>query len=131
MGTLRPFVDARNKAGIRSPEKGVKNRTINYSLQIVCRILHLAAYDWRDLSGMTWLSTAPKIRLLPESDRRKPYPMSWDEQGRLFRELPPHLQRMRRFKVKHRLSRSGSVRSALGLGSHGAGTQNQRFSDTR
>ena len=99
MGTMKPFIDARKKAGIRNPLQGVKNRTINYSLQIVRRILHLAAYDWRDRSGMTWLSAAPKIRFLPESDRRKPYPMSWEEQGRLFSELPPHLQRMALFKV--------------------------------
>jgi integrase len=59
----------------------------------------LAAYDWRDPTGLTWLEAAPKIRFLPESDRRKPYPMSWEEQGRLLRELPPHLQRMALFKV--------------------------------
>ena len=35
MGTLKPFIAARKKAGIRNPEKGVKNRTINYSLQVV------------------------------------------------------------------------------------------------
>lgn len=79
--------------------KGVKNRTINYSLQVVRRILYLAAYDWRHQTGLTWLETAPKIRFLPEADRRKPYPMCWEEQGRLLRELPPHLQRMALFKV--------------------------------
>ena len=99
MGTLRSFIEARKKAGIRNPEQGVKNRTINYSLQVVRRILYLAAYDWRDQTGLTWLETAPKIRFLPEADRRKPYPMCWEEQGQLLRELPPHLQRMALFKV--------------------------------
>ena len=99
MGTLKPFIAARKKAGIRNPEQGVKNRTINYSLQVVRRILHLAANDWRDQSGLTWLAVAPKIHFLTESDRRKPYPMSWEEQGQLFLELPPHLQRMALFKV--------------------------------
>jgi integrase len=31
--------------------------------------------------------------------KRKPYPISWDEQGRLFRELPPHLATMALFAV--------------------------------
>ena len=99
MGTLNSFIVARQKARIRNPDRGVKNRTINYSLQVVRRILHLAAHDWRDQSGLTWLAVAPKIRFLPESDRRKPYPMSWEEQSRLLRELPPHLQRMALFRV--------------------------------
>ncbi len=30
---------------------------------------------------------------------RKPYPLSWEEQDRLFRELPAHLQRIALFKV--------------------------------
>jgi integrase len=37
--------------------------------------------------------------MLPEGDSRKPYPLSWEEQDYLMRELPPHLQRMALFKV--------------------------------
>ena len=33
------------------------------------------------------------------TDARKPYPLSWDEQTRLFSELPVHLSRMALFKV--------------------------------
>jgi len=33
------------------------------------------------------------------TDARKPYPLSWEEQTRLFKELPPHLARMALFKV--------------------------------
>lgn len=47
-----------------------------------------------DDNGLTWLYGAPKIKLLPTSDARKPYPLSWDEQEKLFKELPPHLRRM-------------------------------------
>ena len=46
-----------------------------------------------------WLATAPKIKLLPEVDRRQPYPLSWEEQERLFLELPTHLEKMALFAV--------------------------------
>ena len=49
--------------------------------------------------GMTWLMTAPRIKLLPEDDRRAPYPLNWKEQFRLFNELPEHLAKMALFKV--------------------------------
>jgi len=52
-----------------------------------------------DESGLTWLAFAPKIKLLPEPDLRKPYPLSWNEQRRLFQALPLHLSRMALFAV--------------------------------
>lgn len=36
---------------------------------------------------------------MPEHDLRKPYPLSWDEQEKLFRELPSHLESMALFAV--------------------------------
>jgi integrase len=45
--------------------------------------------------------------MLPES-RRPPYPMTWDEQDRLFPRLPSHLQRMALFAVNTGL-REGNV----------------------
>ncbi len=45
--------------------------------------------------GLTWLATAPKIKLLPQTDAREPYPLNWDEQERLFAELPFHLKKWR------------------------------------
>jgi integrase len=42
---------------------------------------------------------ASKIRLLPDTARRQPYPLSWEEQAKLFRELPPHLAEMALFAV--------------------------------
>jgi len=48
---------------------------------------------------MTWLDTSPLIQMLEVTDARKPYPLSWDEQRKLFQELPGHLARMCLFKV--------------------------------
>ncbi len=66
---------------------------------MVRHILNLAASDWLDEQDLTWLASPPKIKLLAVTDARKPYPLSWDEQERLFRELPQHLVRMALFKV--------------------------------
>ncbi|VEG89604.1 tyrosine-type recombinase/integrase [Legionella spiritensis] len=92
MGTLQPFIEGRRK-------ENIKTRTINHGLKIVRRILNLASTEWVDDFGLTWLASAPKIKLLPEHDLRKPFPLSWDEQERLFRELPPHLESMALFAV--------------------------------
>ena len=79
--------------------QGRKTKTINIALGVVRRILNLAASEWMDEHGLTWLDRPPKISLLKVTDARKPYPLSWDEQTRLFRELPDHLARMALFKV--------------------------------
>ena len=92
MGSLQPYIEARRKSG-------VKNRTINFGLQIVRHILNLAASEWMDEYGLTWLASAPKIKLLSEHDARKPYPLDWEEQERLFAILPPHLKDMALFAV--------------------------------
>lgn len=92
MGTLQPFIDDRRA-------KGWKSRSINYPLQTVRHILNLCARVWLDENGLSWMVVAPKIKLLPQKDARKPYPLSWDEQTRLFEQLPRHLQKMALFKV--------------------------------
>jgi integrase len=92
MGTLQSFVEDRQKARW-------KKRTINYALQTVRHVLNLAAGEWMDEHGMTWLQSAPKIKLLREDDKKEPYPLSWEEQVRLFNELPPYLAKMALFKV--------------------------------
>ncbi len=71
--SLQPYISYRQ-------EQGVKNRTINRFLQLICRILNLAHQEWRDEFGLTWLSDAPKIKLLPLTDSRKPYVLTWEEQ---------------------------------------------------
>lgn len=92
LGTLQPFIEARRK-------QGVKNKSINLALSVVRRILNLAARLWRDDNGLTWLDTPPLIQMLPVTDARKPYPLSWEEQRALFQGLPSHLARMCLFKV--------------------------------
>src|SRR3990167_4189110 len=39
------------------------------------------------------------LQLLKKDDKREPYPLSWDEQDRLFTALPLYLQRTSPFKV--------------------------------
>jgi len=101
MGTLRPYIE-------HGRRKGWKNRTINMPLEVVRRILNLAAGEWIDETGQTWLRSAPKIRLLTRSDAREPYPLSWEEQERMFDALPEHLRRMCLFSVNTGL-RNGEI----------------------
>lgn len=93
LGTLKPFIESRRT-------DGVKTKTINHALSVVRRILNLSARLWRDNeTGLTWLETAPLIQMLPVTDGRSPYPLSWSEQRTLFNALPDHLSRMCLFKV--------------------------------
>jgi integrase len=92
MGALQPYIETRRK-------EGVKTRTINHGLQVIRHLLNLAAGEWMDEYGLTWLANAPKIKLLPDHDARKPYPLDWEEQDRLFAVLPPHLREMALFAV--------------------------------
>ena len=73
--------------------------TINQGLQIVRRILNLAASEWMDDQGLTWILAPPKIKLLPDRHKRQPYPLNWDEQERLFHALSGHLRDMALFAV--------------------------------
>jgi integrase len=52
-----------------------------------------------DEHGLTWLASAPKIKLLSQNDTTPAYPLSWKEQEKLFNELPPHLKKMALFAV--------------------------------
>jgi integrase len=90
VGTLQPWIDFRRK-------QGRKASTINHGLKVVRRILNLAALEWIDENGLTWLLVAPKIKLLPVTDMRKPYPLSWEEQDLMIRALPKHLAKMALF----------------------------------
>ncbi|MGO9120725.1 MAG: tyrosine-type recombinase/integrase [Desulfomonilaceae bacterium] len=92
LGTLQHFIRHRKS-------QGVKSRTINYAIQTTRHILNLAASEWLDESGKTWLEHAPRFKFLPETDRRPPYPLSFEEQEGLFAELPEHLRAMALFKV--------------------------------
>jgi integrase len=92
MGTLQEFI-AKRRA------EGIKTKTLNAALGVVRRILNLAASEWIDEQGLTWLETAPKIKLFSVKDARSPYPLTPEEQALLFQELPDHLARMALYKV--------------------------------
>lgn len=92
MFSLQPYITLRQG-------QGVKNRTINLALQIIRRIIKLANQEWFDEFGLTWLSSAPKIKLLSREDERAPYSLTWEEQDKLFALLPDYLRRMVTFKV--------------------------------
>lgn len=92
METLKPFIAARRKAG-------VKSGTVNRTFATVRRVLNLAARLWRDENGLSWLETPPLIRFVDWNDKRRPYPLSWDEQDLLFQQMPTHLATLALFKV--------------------------------
>jgi integrase len=89
---MQPFIDK------RSEEDEVSPTTVNRTLEIVRTILNRAARVWRDDEGRPWLASAPLIEMLDETPR-KPYPLTLEEQRRLFAELPPHLVKMALFAV--------------------------------
>jgi integrase len=91
-GTLQACIEAKKLAGN-------KERTINYLLQTVRRIVNLAEEEWVDEHGLSWLAKAPKIKLLKGKDKKPPQPITWEEQDRLFVLLPEHYQLMALFKV--------------------------------
>ena len=74
MGSLQGFIEARRK-------QGVKNRTINYALQVARHILNLCASEWMDEHGLTWLAHAPKIKLLNTLDSRPPLSVGLERAG--------------------------------------------------
>ena len=91
-GTLQPWIDHRRN-------EGAAIGTINHGLKVVRRILNLASTEWVDEYDMTWLVSAPRIKLLSDTNKRKPYPLSWHEQAILFNALPTHLSSMALFAV--------------------------------
>lgn len=119
MGTLQEFI-AKRKA------EGVKTKTLNAALAVVRRILNVAASEWIDEQGLTWLETAPKIKLFAVKDARAPYPLTQEEQAALFQELPDHLACMR-CSGEHWLPRARGLRAALGVRGEGAGVRHVRI----
>jgi integrase len=102
MGTRERFIKERKHRGIQKEGereiRDVSRRTINYAVQVVRHVLNLAT-EWMDEYGLTWLVRASKIKLQPEKDKKRPYPVSWEEQDRFFAELPAYLRQMALFAV--------------------------------
>jgi len=91
-------------------DDGVTATTINRSLEIVRTVLNRAARSYRDDVGRPWLEGMPPlIRMLPEA-RRQPYPITWEEQDRLFPKLSARLARMALFAVNTGLRESNVCR---------------------
>ncbi len=101
MGALQPWIKHREAEGAAAG-------TINHGLKVIRRILNLAATEWVDEYGLTWLMHPAKIRLLPDRNKRKPYPLSWAEQEYFFSLLPDHLADMATFGV-HTGCRDGEI----------------------
>jgi integrase len=97
-GTLERFVGDRSASGVTAT-------TINRSLEVARTILNRAARSYRDSDGRLWLEGPPLITMLPEAPR-PPYPITWDEQDRLFSKLPARLARMVLFAVNTGLRES-------------------------
>lgn len=85
-GTLKPFVDERLRLG-KAP------KSINNAIGTVSAVLNRAARVWRNENGLPWLKHAPPrlSRLSLKGCQKRPYPLSWEEQDRLFSRLPRHL----------------------------------------
>ena len=77
---------------------GMSPATVNKEISVLVCILRLAARRWRDENGTSWLATAPEIVRVPGEKKRK-RPISWDEQDKLFKELPDYLAQMALFAV--------------------------------
>jgi hypothetical protein len=82
-GTLKPFIDHELK-------RDLAPKSVNNALVVITAILNRAARVWRHDDGRPWLRQAPpKItRLSTKGRQAKAYPLSWNEQDRLFRILP-------------------------------------------
>lgn len=91
-GTLEKFIRSRKK-------DGVKSGTVNRSLAVLRIILNLCVDEWRDENGLSWLAAMPKISDVDWKDKRKPRPISWEEQNMLFSILPAHLKEACLYKV--------------------------------
>ena len=91
-GVLEEYRAARREAGASAG-------TINLELMYVTRVLNLAARVWRHQNGRPYIDTAPLLRREVGEVVHKPYPLSWDEQRRLFAGLPAYLAEMALFAV--------------------------------
>jgi integrase len=85
-GVLDEFIRDREEAKISAG-------TLTRDLAVVRRILTLAARLWRDENGKPWLDSVPLLQEV-EGERRKPRPISWEEQERLLPALPKYLRDM-------------------------------------
>jgi len=77
---LEVFKEDRKK-GVGAFVRPAMAGTINKELTVVTTILNRACRDWR------WIPSVPRIRHV-KGPARMAYPLTWDEQDRLFAHLP-------------------------------------------
>lgn len=78
---------------------GAANSTVNRTLEVVRAVLRRACNEW------DWLAKVPRIRMLPEPNRRIRW-LTRDEAERLIAELPEHLKAMVQFSLETGLRRA-------------------------
>lgn len=74
-------------------ENGVSNGSVNRMLAVTRSILRKASIEWE------WLDKPPKVRLLPEPNRRIRW-ITREQADCLLSELPIHLKAMARFSLE-------------------------------
>lgn len=79
--------------------EGVKPSSVNRTMEVVRAVLNKAAHEWE------WLDRVPRVRMLPEPDRRIRW-LTRDEAERLLGALPGHLEAMARFSLETGLRRA-------------------------
>jgi len=82
----------------RMAEK-VKNSSVNRVMEVVRAVLRKACNEWE------WLDRVPRIRMLPEPNRRVRW-ITQEEAGRLLAVLPKHLVPVVKFSLETGLRRS-------------------------
>ncbi len=82
----------------RMAEK-VKNSSVNRVMEVVRAVLRKASNEWE------WLDRVPRIRMLPEPNRRVRW-ITQEEAGRLIAVLPKHLVPVVKFSLETGLRRS-------------------------
>lgn len=85
-GTLKRFV-------VHETKRGISPKSVNNAVGVVSAVLNRAARVWRNENGTPWLRQAPPrlSRLPTKGQGSRPYPLSWNEQDKLFKALPRHL----------------------------------------
>jgi integrase len=79
--------------------EGLKNSTVNRTMEVVRAVLRKAANEWE------WLDRVPRVRMLPEPNRRIRW-LTQEEAERLIQALPVHLAAMARFSLETGLRRA-------------------------